>query len=287
MHISVGVLLIITGIIHGILAGNLSDANLSDMMFAPVLFTWNWGTLSLIAAILLAASYMLRKILKRKWIAIHRILTIALIALVVLHVADVGIQIDDRIQSISYAESYVESPIETIAITDLTSDATDLATATVTNTPVTTATNTTAVTATGTVTAAATDTTVATNTADSELVAEANAMFSGAVLTDGVYTGSATGYNGNISVSVTVSGGQVTDITITGENDTPSYFRRAESVVDTIISEQSLAVDAVSGATYSSAGIVNAVADALSSAVTSGSLDVTEFSYSRHGGPKH
>lgn len=264
IHITVGVLLIATGILHGILAGNMADATLEDMMIAPVLFTWNWGTLSLIAAVLLAVSYILRKVLKKRWMGLHRILTVALIALVVLHVSDVGIQLLDRLQPVSYAEA---------AVTDTTLQAEDDNLVT------------------STYLAASTSsvTTVSTSTESATLVEEANSLFSGAVLTDGVYQGSATGYNGDITVSVTVSGGLVTDIAILSESDTPSYFRRAETVVDTIIDEQSLEVDAVSGATYSSAGIVNAVSDALSTAVQDGTLSTTEFTYSqsKHGGHGH
>jgi major membrane immunogen (membrane-anchored lipoprotein) len=57
-------------------------------------------------------------------------------------------------------------------------------------------------------------------------------------------------------------------------------------VLDTITGEQSLEVDTVTGATFSSAGLINAVADALQGAVTSGTLQVTDIdlsSVSRRG----
>lgn len=95
------------------------------------------------------------------------------------------------------------------------------------------------------------------------------------MLKDGSYDGSAEGYKGTIKVTVTVSGGKVTDIKVTDENDTPEFFSRAETLLDDIVSGQTLEVDAVSGATWSSAGLVNAVTDALQSAVTSGELKVT------------
>jgi uncharacterized protein with FMN-binding domain len=265
IHITVGVLLIVTGVVHGILAGNMADATVSDMAVAPVLFTLNWGTLSLIVAILLALSYMLRKRLKRQWMVVHRVLTVLMIALVVLHVSEVGIQLDDRLEAVSYAETITAT--ETLSTTATTATAAALA-ATATATTDTTASD--------------------SDTADS-YVDTANQMFSGATLIDGVYEGSAAGYNGDITVSVTVSGGLVTAIDIVDENETRSYLSRASSVVDTILDEQSLEVDAVSGATYSSAGIVNAVADALANAVDSGTLSVTTFTYSqsKHGGPRN
>ena len=46
-------------------------------------------------------------------------------------------------------------------------------------------------------------------------------------------------------------------------NDTPKYFALAQEIVDTIIQEQSLEVDAVSGATYSSKVILDAAFDTL------------------------
>ncbi len=85
---------------------------------------------------------------------------------------------------------------------------------------------------------------------------------------DGTYTGTGTGFRGaTTQVSVTISGGVITDITPLSYGDDAPYFERAfSSVSDDIISAQSADVDAVSGATYSSAGIMEAVQDALSQA---------------------
>lgn len=96
--------------------------------------------------------------------------------------------------------------------------------------------------------------------------------FSGAQLADGTYQGSANGYHGMIYLSVTVIDGKVTDITIDQDNETPKYFSRAITIIDRIISSQSLDVDAISGATFSSRGICEAVYDALQQAVVSGEL---------------
>jgi uncharacterized protein with FMN-binding domain/ferredoxin len=84
-------------------------------------------------------------------------------------------------------------------------------------------------------------------------------------LKDGTYTGSGTGLRGETDVTVTVSGGKITDITIDSYQDDQQFFERAEStVVQEIIDNQSVNVDAVSGATYSSNSIKEAVANALS-----------------------
>lgn len=84
---------------------------------------------------------------------------------------------------------------------------------------------------------------------------------------DGTYEGSATGYAQDIKVNVTVSGGKISNIDIVIHNETPGFYERAfEIVPQEIISKQSTDVDTVSGATYSSVGIINAVNDALSDA---------------------
>lgn len=82
---------------------------------------------------------------------------------------------------------------------------------------------------------------------------------------DGTYEGSARGFKGLITVSVTVENGLITAIEDVSNTDTPSFFERCWSVVTgDIIDAQSTDVDAVTGATYSSVGIMDAVADALS-----------------------
>ncbi len=83
-------------------------------------------------------------------------------------------------------------------------------------------------------------------------------------LADGTYQGSGEGYRGTTDVSVTVASGQISDITILSYNDDEEFFNRAESqIVSSILNAQSLNVDTVSGATFSSNGILEAVADAL------------------------
>lgn len=83
-------------------------------------------------------------------------------------------------------------------------------------------------------------------------------------LTDGIYTGSADAFRGDVEVQVTVEQQKVTDISILSYCDTEEYFfRAAPAVIEQMKAEQSLNVDAVSGATYSSNGIIHAVANAL------------------------
>lgn len=88
---------------------------------------------------------------------------------------------------------------------------------------------------------------------------------------DGTYTGSGTGFGGTITVQVTVSNHKIVSINILdASSETASYFANAQGVISRIISSQSPNVDAVSGATYSSNGIISAVQNALSQAIPSG-----------------
>ena len=89
---------------------------------------------------------------------------------------------------------------------------------------------------------------------------------------DGTYQGSGTGFGGMITVQVTVSGGKITAVDIlSASGETGSYFASAQGVVSKVLSSQSPNVDAVSGATYSSNGIIQAVQNALSQAGNSDS----------------
>ncbi|MBQ3708629.1 MAG: FMN-binding protein [Clostridia bacterium] len=81
---------------------------------------------------------------------------------------------------------------------------------------------------------------------------------------DGVYTGYGNGFRGTTQVSVTVEGGQITDITVVSYADDSKYFNKASSgMISSILSAQGVNVSTVSGATYSSRGILEAVANAL------------------------
>ncbi len=83
-------------------------------------------------------------------------------------------------------------------------------------------------------------------------------------LADGTYTGSGTGFRGTTKVQVTVSGGKITDITIQSYQDDEEFFSKASStIISEILSSQSVDVSTVSGATFSSNGILEAVADAI------------------------
>ncbi|MFR6400209.1 FMN-binding protein [Ruminococcus sp.] len=83
---------------------------------------------------------------------------------------------------------------------------------------------------------------------------------------DGTYTGSGTGFSGLITVQVVIEGGKITDIIIVSTTDDSPYIDNASALLKTIIATQSTNVDTVSGATYSSVGLISAVRDALQKA---------------------
>ena len=85
--------------------------------------------------------------------------------------------------------------------------------------------------------------------------------------TDGTYEGTGTGFGGSVDVKVTIENGQIQNIEITSaENEDGTYLETAKDVIPKILDAQSADVDVVSGATFSSTGIKDAVADALKKA---------------------
>ena len=104
------------------------------------------------------------------------------------------------------------------------------------------------------------------NTADYVLKAEnENNTETGAVaLKDGVYEGTGTGFRGTTKVTVTVSNGKISDIELVSKQDDDRFFDNAWSgVIASILKSQSTDVSTVSGATFSSRGIIEAVSNAL------------------------
>lgn len=114
-----------------------------------------------------------------------------------------------------------------------------------------------------TTTSAATTVTTTTETATKSNTETEKAASNGKYA-DGVYTGTGTGFRGETKVTVTVENGEITDITVDSYKDDQQFFSRAQSgVIAAILQAQDTEVDAVSGATFSSNGIKEAVANAL------------------------
>lgn len=86
---------------------------------------------------------------------------------------------------------------------------------------------------------------------------------------DGTYEGEGIGHEPGIKVSVTIDKGAISDVAVVSHNETPERCSEAMQLIpQRIVAQQSTQVDAVSGATESSMGIMEAVSDALSKAST-------------------
>ncbi len=84
---------------------------------------------------------------------------------------------------------------------------------------------------------------------------------------NGTYSGKFYGYDGYVYATVTVENDKITSVSVSSDESDLWYFEQAQgAVVSEILNKQNTNVDAVSGATYSSYGIMGAVADALKKA---------------------
>lgn len=102
----------------------------------------------------------------------------------------------------------------------------------------------------------------ASNTADTAASEAAEGQY-----VDGTYDGEADGFGGTIAVEVTVEGGQITDLAIiSADGEDSAYLSNAEAIIPKIIEAQSVDVDTISGATFSSTGIRNAAQEAIEKA---------------------
>lgn len=84
---------------------------------------------------------------------------------------------------------------------------------------------------------------------------------------DGIFEAEAAGYGGMIRVSVEIEDDEILDIQIlSAEKEDLAYMEMAKGIIPKMISDQTADIDTVSGSTFSSAGIKNAVAKALEEA---------------------
>ena len=106
------------------------------------------------------------------------------------------------------------------------------------------------------------ETTDATEDADEAAESEENLAYK-----NGTYTGDGQGFGGNIQVQVTLENDTITDIqVVSAPGEDSAYLSQGQGVISTILASQSTDVDTISGATFSSTGIINAVNDALGKA---------------------
>ena len=129
---------------------------------------------------------------------------------------------------------------------------------------------------------------MATNTTTNTSTGTSTTITDFSELKDGTYSGTGQGRNGNINVSVVVKDGKVTSITIESSNEDAQYFNKAKStVINEIISNQSIDVQTVSGATMSSNGIIDAVANALGISYTNPNSQMQNNHHGSKGSRNH
>lgn len=106
------------------------------------------------------------------------------------------------------------------------------------------------------------------NTSDEQLSENNNAQEQEtSIFRDGQYEGDAKGFGGLITVQINVVSDTITDITIlSAPKEDRAYLETASVIVNDILEKQTTQVDTVSGATFSSRGIQNAVSNALKKA---------------------
>lgn len=102
-----------------------------------------------------------------------------------------------------------------------------------------------------------------TDTPEAEETVETESVSENIVYSDGTYEGIARGLYAGVHVKVTITDGKIASIELGDNLEDEPYITDAAAVINKIINEQSTDVDAVSGATYSSNGIMHAVEYAL------------------------
>ena len=112
---------------------------------------------------------------------------------------------------------------------------------------------------------AATDTTAAapdTTAAPESTSAEAQTLY-----TAGTYSASEQGFGGPVTVTITVSDSEITDVVIEGDGETPTIGGAAlDTLKQAILDGQSGEIDGVAGATITSGAVQKAAASAIAQA---------------------
>lgn len=80
---------------------------------------------------------------------------------------------------------------------------------------------------------------------------------------DGIFEGEGEGFDGKTKISLEIKDGMIKKIDVISSNDDESYLNEAKKLIPKIIEKQSSDVDSISGATFSSKGIISAVENAL------------------------
>jgi len=250
-HKTMGIAFVITACIHGFFSSG-------------AILSFNFGTLCMAMGVLLGLTYMLRKLFPRKctWIKPHRWLTVVLIVFLGIHLWEVG--------GIMGPEAFFNSSLKEVE----TSVAKLYGTETVSAAAVNSQTDPVSSEDSSTATAESTPATTTDSTVTDTVVTKANLFLDSVDLSDGTYIGVAEGYGPELTVSVTVAENVITAVSVVShnENNVKYYGKAIDAVPAAIIAAQTPVVDTISGATYTSNGIMQAVINALTPAVISGTL---------------
>lgn len=83
---------------------------------------------------------------------------------------------------------------------------------------------------------------------------------------NGTFTGSAPGYNDDMTVQVTIKNGWIAQTKITETKDDADYIAKIQPLMAAVMEKQTTKTDTVSGATFSSCGFLDAVDQAIEKA---------------------
>lgn len=246
-HKHIGITVVLTGLIHGLFS-------------SEDVFSINLGTIAWIISILLGVNWSVRKYLSKykSWMYYHRIITVIFIFTIGLHIYDVGgvqvfnvlFQTEESNNKVD-VDNYVSNSNSN---SNLNSDS-EQSNITVPN----------------------------------EEVEEISNTLMGGNYKDGTYTGEATAYRDGLVVQIEIKDNTLLSIEIINHNEVNSRFyqKAFNTIPQKIIESQSTDVDATSGASFSSIGIMNAVNNALSKAIISGDLPTDKALPQNSGHGRH
>ncbi len=247
-HKSIGVILIVFGLIHGILS--------SDKAIGL-----NFGTLSWIVSILLGLSFVYRKRFnpQKLWMTLHRFLTVAFISILVIHIVDVGgFVIDDFLRG--------EIPSATLSGNAQAQDIAPIVTQEpiITSSPSPTQQEETQEVPAVSESAAY----IVTQSPTAEPTPEPTHQIQSKYI-DGVYQATADGFQPGLTVEIEIKDDVIIRVDVIDHNEVKERYWGVpvEEIPKRIVESQSTNVDTISGATYTSRGIINAVNLALEKAL--------------------
>ena len=240
-HKSLGVILIIFGLVHGILS--------SDKAIG-----FNLGTLSWVLTILLGLSFVYRKRFnpQRLWMSVHRLLSVLFALILVIHISDVGgFVIDDVLRgefaSTGIANAAEAAPAPAVAQSDTVTQTQEFQSSPTPRAP----------------------DEASPESTDSPSPEAAPAPSLASKYSDGIYQGTADGFRPGLTVEVEIKNDEIIRLEVISHNEQNRNYwgYPVENIPKWIVAAQSTDVDTVSGATYTSRGIIAAAEEALGKAL--------------------